>query len=255
MKVVIPGGEPFFYPGGDVGCLLIHGFPGAPEEMRWMGKYLAEQGFSVLGVRLFGLATNPADANRARWHDWLASVEDGYHMLNGVASKIVAMGVSTGGAMSLLLARAFPLEGIVVMSTPAELPDKLAMRLRPVAPLVTRFWQFSSDDSPSDWHDKEAEKKQVHYPKIPNRAAAIELHDALHEASSHLDEVTVPVLLMYAEGDGTTPPESAQAIHDRLASTDKQILWLNNSGHNIPRDADRQRAFEAAAAFTRRVTS
>ncbi|MDK1046444.1 MAG: hypothetical protein QGM45_12280, partial [Anaerolineales bacterium] len=89
MRVLVDRGEPFFYPGGDIGCLLIHGFSGAPEEMRWMGKYLAEHGFTVLGVRLFAHATQVTDMNRARWEDWLANVEDGYHMLRGLASQVV----------------------------------------------------------------------------------------------------------------------------------------------------------------------
>ena len=254
MKTLMSGGEPFLYPGGDVGCLLIHGFPGAPEEMRWMGQYLSEQGFTALGVRLFGLATQPADANRARWHDWLASVEDGYHLLQGMTSQIVLMGVSTGGALSLLMARDFPVAGLVVMATPNKIPDARAQRLRPLAPLVTRFWRYATEDRESDWHDKEAEKLQVYYEDIPTRAAGVELHDVLDEASDSLSEVTAPLLLIYAKGDGTTPAESAQFIYDGVSSTDKEILWLNDSGHNIPRDAARQQAFEAAAAFVRRVT-
>ena len=254
MTVVVPGGEPFFYPGGDVGCLLVHGFPGAPEEMRWMGQYLSEQGFSSLGVRLFGMATQPADANRARWRDWLASVEDGYHMLSENTSKVVVMGVSMGGALSLLLARDFPVSGVVVMSTPDKIPDEMTRRLRPIAPLITRFWHFAKQAGESDWHDKEAELLQVHYDRVPTRAA-VELHDILEEMRNSLDRVTVPALLIYAEGDGTTPHEAPQIIHERLGSNDKQIIWLKDSGHNIPRDAARQQAFEAAAAFARRVTT
>jgi carboxylesterase len=44
--------EPFFFPGNDTGCLLIHGFTGAPTEMRPLGEFLAGKGYTVLGVRL-----------------------------------------------------------------------------------------------------------------------------------------------------------------------------------------------------------
>ena len=67
MKQIIPTAEPFFLPGqpGKPGCLLIHGFTGAPKEMRWMGEYLSrEAGFPCLGVRLAGHATQPADMIR-----------------------------------------------------------------------------------------------------------------------------------------------------------------------------------------------
>ena len=29
---IIPGAEPFFFPGGEISCLLAHGFTGAPKE-------------------------------------------------------------------------------------------------------------------------------------------------------------------------------------------------------------------------------
>ena len=83
MNQIIPGAEPFFFPGGSTGCLLVHGFTGTPKEMRAMGEYLHQRGFSVLGVRLTGHATRPEDLQRARWQDWLLSVEDGWQLLKG----------------------------------------------------------------------------------------------------------------------------------------------------------------------------
>jgi len=47
--MIIPTAEPFFLPGNRVGCLLVHGFTGAPKEMRWMGEFLNQQGYTVLG--------------------------------------------------------------------------------------------------------------------------------------------------------------------------------------------------------------
>ena len=255
MNTLMQGGEPFFFPGeSDVGCLLTHGFTGAPEEMRWMGKYLANQGFTTLGVRLFGHATQPADMNRARQQDWLASVEDGYHLLSNQVSKMVVIGLSTGGALSLIMARDFPVSGVVVMSTPTQFPDKRVRQLRPIVPLVSKIWRFAAHDGESDWHDKDAEQKQVHYPVFPVRATA-ELYDLIDDMRDTLDQVTVPALLIYASEDGIIPRESGQEMHDRLGSTDKELLWLTDSGHNIPRDASREQAFEAATAFIRRVTA
>ena len=44
MSMILEGGEPFFMPGNQIGCLLIHGFTGAPKEMRWLGDHLANEG-------------------------------------------------------------------------------------------------------------------------------------------------------------------------------------------------------------------
>ena len=80
-NLVMQGAEPFFFPGGPTGCLLIHGFTGTPREMRWMGEYLSKKGFTVLGVRLAGHATSPEDMRRSSWRDWVASIEDGITLL------------------------------------------------------------------------------------------------------------------------------------------------------------------------------
>ena len=128
MSEIIPTAEPFFFPGGPIGCLLVHGFTGTPKEMRWMGEYLAEKGYSVLGVRLAGHATHPADLLRLRWQDWLASVEDGWNLLRGVTPDIFMVGLSMGGILSLLFASQHPVRGVVTMSTPYRLPKDQLLR-------------------------------------------------------------------------------------------------------------------------------
>ena len=89
-----------------------------------MGEYLHQQGFTCLGVRLAGHATHPEDMIRSRYTDWMASVEDGYHLLRGYADNIFLAGLSMGGVLSLLMStRLVPrVSGVIAMSTPQRLP-------------------------------------------------------------------------------------------------------------------------------------
>ncbi len=120
---LIPSAEPFFFPGRPTGCLLVHGFTGAPKEMRWLGEYLAGQGHTVLGVRLSAHATQPEDMIRSRWWDWVASVEDGWAMLSGCTERIFVIGLSMGGILALLSASYQPVAGVVAMAVPHHLPQ------------------------------------------------------------------------------------------------------------------------------------
>src|SRR5687768_12862436 len=124
MSQVIPTAEPFFLLGDSAkpACLLIHGFTGTPKEMRWMGEYLNQQGYTCLGVRLAGHATRPEDMIRSRYTDWMASVEDGYHLLRGVTDKVFLVGLSMGGILSLLMSTRLEVKGVIAMSTPSRLP-------------------------------------------------------------------------------------------------------------------------------------
>ncbi len=87
-----------------------------------MGEYLHRQGYTCLGVRLAGHATQPEDMIRSRWTDWTASVEDGYNLLCGLTDDIFLVGLSMGGILSLLMSTRLKVRGVIAMSTPSRLP-------------------------------------------------------------------------------------------------------------------------------------
>ena len=252
MSLILEGGEPFFMPGNQIGCLLIHGFTGTPKEMHWLGEHLANEGYTVLGPRLFGHATNQKDMIRARWIDWVASAADGYHLLRDVCTQIVVMGLSMGGVLALYLGARFPVAGIAAMSAPYVTPHPLMRYLRPITPLISRVWRYAAK-GPSDWRDPEAAEGHLDYQGYPVRAAA-ELDDLIGTMRRGLHRITAPVLLIYSRGDEVVDAEHALAISENLTSSQAEMLWVENSGHVITRDAEREVVFAAAADFVRRVT-
>jgi hypothetical protein len=113
-----PSTEPFYFPGNEIGCLLIHGFTGTPKEMRWMGEYLARQGYSVLGVRLAGHATSRRFAPYILATGSLQSKTAGTCSADPpVASSCVAC---PWRHASLYFAAQRTVAGIVAMSTPTK---------------------------------------------------------------------------------------------------------------------------------------
>jgi len=243
--------EPFFFPGDETGCLLVHGFTGTPKEMRWLGEDLAGQGRTVLGIRLAGHATKPDDMLRTRWQDWLASVEDGWYVLSGCTKRIFIAGLSMGGILSLRFAARFSVAGVVAMSTPHHLPPDRRLpyikALSKVQPRITK--------GPSDWHDTEAEQAHVDYPDYPTRSLA-ELRDLLAEMRASLPQVTAPTLLIYSRQDGSVRPEDGHAdlIYNALGSKQKSVFWVQGSGHVITCDAARPIVFQTVSQFIHQVT-
>ena len=250
--MIIPTAEPFFFPGKKISCLLVHGFTSAPKEMRWMGEYLAEQGFSVLGVRLAGHATNPEEMIRTRYIDWMHSVEDGYHLLKGIADKVVLVGISMGGALSLLMASKLNVAGVFAMSTPYALADSRIRLAKFLSPLI-KYMPKTSQEPGATWLDKESWKDHISYPQNPVRSAA-EIALLLDEMRAALPKVDVPTLLVHSRNDSYVPPTSMKNIYNALGSSDKEMLWVIESGHVIPREPAKAEVFPAAANFVRRVT-
>jgi carboxylesterase len=249
MKLIQPGGEPFLFPGGSVGCLLVHGFTGAPREMLDLGEHLAEQGHTVHGVRLFAHGTQIDDMLRAHWHDWLASVEDGYYLLQSHCDRIVIMGLSMGGMLSLIFASRFPVSSVVAMSTPYALPADWRLRFIRFFSLFKRHVAKGE----SDWVDPTAEENHFDYPYYPTSSVA-ELRDLVVVMQSALPRINIPTLIIHSKNDGGVPPQNAEKIFQALGSSDKTLEWVQRSGHVITRDAERQRVFELAAAFVKEVT-
>ncbi len=172
--MIIPTAEPFFFPGqpGQPGCLLIHGFTGTPKEMRWMGEYLHAQGYSCLGVRLAGHATRPEDMIHSRYTDWMASVEDGYHLLCGATNRVYLMGLSMGGVLALLMSTRLDVAGVVAMDTLYRIPYSYPVWM---IKLISKFmpYQRKSNEAPgASWFDKDAYAAQISYPQNPVRSAA-----------------------------------------------------------------------------------
>jgi len=252
--MIIPTAEPFFFPGklGQPGCLLTHGFTGAPKEMRWMGEYLSRKGFPSLGIRLAGHATRPEDMIRSRYTDWMASVEDGYHLLRGVSDRIYLVGLSMGGALSLLLSTKLNVAGVIAMSTPYQIPHAYPTWMMK---LVAKFvpYQSKSKELPGEsWFDKEAYAEHISYPKNPVRSGA-EMKLLLGEMRQALPEVNVPVLLIHSKNDKYILPENMEKIFADLGTSDKTKFYVTEAGHVVTRDAARDQVFEAASAFIRRI--
>jgi carboxylesterase len=258
MRQIIPTAEPFFFTGkaarARIGCLVTHGFTGAPKEMRWLGEYLNRQGYTVCGIRLNGHATKPEDMIRSRYRDWLLSVEDGYNLLSTCTDQVFLLGLSMGGILSLTSASYLPVRGVVAISTPYEMPVKtpLPLGIIKAISLVKPFLKKSA--APDDgWFDKAAFAQHVSYPENPLRSG-VELKlliDAMHAA---LPSVKVPVLLIHSKNDDYVIQGGMQKLYDALGSKDKHMLWVENSGHVITEEPQREKVFKASADFIKRVS-
>ncbi len=201
-----------------------------------------------MGVRLAGHATRLDDMVRQSWQDWLASVEGGYSYLKSIVDDIFIIGLSMGGVLSLLFASQFPVSGVVTMSTPYALPhDPRLPFLRVISLFISRV-----NKGAADWRNPEAALDHVEYPYHPTRGI-LQLRDLLQTMRTSLPGITSPALIIHSKNDLGVAPQNAELIYNALGARDKQILWVENSGHVIPREPDRWIAFQATEAFIQRV--
>ena len=248
MKTIMQGAEPFFWDGNDIGCLLVHGFTGTPKELRWMGEYLAEKGFTVLGVRLAGHGTSMDDMLQTTWHDWFGSVKEGYSDLISRGKRVVVLGLSMGGALSLHLAAHVPVMGVVAMSTPIRLISPYSSFL----PIVRYFVKYMPKGK-GTWVDPSVEEWHISYSHYPTDSI-IELRKFLAHLRDDLPEVSAPVLLMQSKTDNLVSPRNVNELTGLLSGAQSvETFWVDESDHVITEDVAKEEVFRRAEEFVLKV--
>jgi carboxylesterase len=230
--------EPFFFPGGEPGVLLIHGFLTAPGEMRPLGEHLAAAGMTVSGIRLRGHGTKPEDLARASWQEWLADVEAGLAELQRHCTRICVAGLSLGGALALHAAAHNPVKRVVTFSAPdSKLAHHPLLELAKAGARIARFVPKIG----SDVRDPEARRGHFTYTKIPLRSVR-QIMALMETIDAQLPHITAPTLLVQARHDLVVPQQTPQRIAARLGGPSR-IFWVERGGHTVVMDYDREIVF------------
>ena len=241
----LPGAEPFFLPGGRHGVLLIHGFTGLPAELRLMGAYLNERGFTVLAIRLAGHGATVEDLSRMEHEDWMDSVRDGYAILSGACDRVSAIGHSMGAIFALLLSIESELTHVVSLGAPIMIAPEQGLEHLP-----TR-------EACIDRYVPKARRKLRDVPQGANntyrRMPLVSIHELLDVVAilcAQIGRVTAPLLIVHGERDHTADPKSADYLYENVGSPRCEKFILPDAGHLLPLDTGvRERVFARTAAF------
>jgi carboxylesterase len=247
----MPGAEPFFFPGNDIGVLLIHGITGTPREMLGMGAYLNQQGCTCLGIRLSGHATRVENLAHCTWQDWYSDVLDGISSLRCVAKHIFLAGLSMGGILSLYTAsQIHDLSGVIAMSTPYMISND--WRLKFIN--LYKFFINRIEKGAPDWEDKEMLSHHLEYPYFPVESV-IQLNELSGLMRAGLPQITSPVCLMHSLGDKGIPFENMAQIYQAIGSKTTEQITIERGSHTMTCDCEKSSVYANAHAFIQKVIS
>jgi carboxylesterase len=231
---VLEGAEEFRFGTGPAGVLMIHGFTGSPQGLRSLGEDLATRGLAVEGIRLPGHGTTWEDLNLKKAGDWRNAVEEGYETIARGRDEVFVVALSFGAALAVdfIASRPGRVAGLVTLAGFVYTDDPR----RFFAPIVKRFVR-SLPGVANDIADPAG--REIAYDRVP-AAAAADMLRVIRSARRSLPQVRCPVLVMHGRNDHTVKPANSEIIHREVASTDKELVWLDRSYHVVTLDYDRE---------------
>ena len=245
---VIPGAQAWSHVGaGDVGALVVHGFTGNPSSMREIAEVFGSAGYHVELPRLAGHGTSVEEMMDTRWADWTRDAEDALSKLRERCSKIVVVGLSMGGAITLWLAsRHADLAGIVCVNpTTKSSPAKLAG-----ARLAVKTGKKSLPAIGSDIADPSV--KESSYDATPLAAAVSLFADGLKPLSKKYGQIKVPLLLVTSKNDHVVKPAESDFLAKNYAGNVERV-FLERSFHVATQDYEKDVIHRHSLDFAKRV--
>ena len=228
-------GSTFFLQGTKpAGILLLHGFTATTVEVRPLAEHLHAAGFSVFSPLLPGHGTQPEDMIRVHWQDWYETARIGLEKLQHTPNVFVA-GESMGGLLSLLLAANHPSIKGVILYAPAIKINGI-WRAKWLAPFIKIMPKnYLPEDNEED---NQNQKLPWQGYNVVALAAVAQLEKLQKEVLRQILQVKQPVLIFQGRKDRTIDPFGSELIYSKLSSSQKSLVWLENSGHCVVLDRE-----------------
>lgn len=230
----------------DAAALCLHGLTGTPYEVLPVAEALVARGVRARGPWMAGHEGGHEALARTSGADWVGLAAAELARLRSEHARVFVVGVSMGGLVSLRLAQTTAVDGLVVVGVPLGLPRHLrllARLLRPVLPYRAKRG--------SDICEPVARARHPGLAAMP-LAAVVELTRLQALVASQLDRVRAPILVAHGRRDRTAAPADAARLHAAVESSERELFYLERSGHVATVDYDGPALARAAADFLAR---
>lgn len=232
---------------------MLHGFTGNPSSMTPQATAFAAAGLHVEQPRLPGHGTSLEDMMTTDWSDWSGEAAAAYDRLAERADKIVVIGLSMGGTLTLWtgLQRQDDdrLKGLICVNaaTVPQPDDVMAM--------VAEMLDDGTEVMPGIGSDiADPDVTEIAYEGTPLRQLVSLSNDGLAPIADRYGEITIPILIFSSVDDHVVPPASSEHLRD-TAGGEVEFVVLERSYHVATQDYDRDLISEQSLAFIERVTS
>ncbi len=230
--------------------LLCHGYKSSPKEMEDLSKMFNQKGFFTYCVRLAGHGTNPENIKYVKWQDWNDSLQRGYAILKNTTDKVLLVGFSTGGLLSLYnSSRKSARNPAVVAINPAiKLRDIRSNLVSTIDKWNSLLTKFNISAGKFEYVESNPENPELNYSKNYLKGV-LQLKKLMKITEDSLDRVTSPALLIQASGDPVVNPNGAELIYRKIKSKQKLLFKPDMNRHVVVKGKGSDLIFGAIKNF------
>jgi carboxylesterase len=244
MKIV--ASKPFTFKAGKRAVLLLHGFTGNTADVRMLGRFLENKGYTCHAPLYKGHGVPPEQLVESGPEDWWKDVVDGYQLLKSNGhDEIAVAGLSLGGVFSLKLGYTVPIKGIVPMCAPMYIKSEEVM----YKGILDYAREYKQREGKSE---EQIEKEMDEYQKAPMKTLKA-LQGLISDVRNNVDMIYAPTFVVQARHDQMINTNSANIIYDEVESPTKAIKWYEESSHVITLDKERDVLHEDVYQFLEKL--
>lgn len=240
--------EPFYFTGTNgKAVLLIHGWTSAPYEVRRLGKYLNENGYTVMGPLLRGHGTVSTDLENVKWEEWLFDVAKAYEELEKKHQEVYVAGTSIGANLAVMLAKSKPkISGIILMAMPYKI--KFESIVVPVVRIINLFKKYNKKFYPPTFGSSSTITRLISYQVYPIKSA-LETFKFIKISRKELSKVKQPCYILQSASDHIVAKNSLKKIYRKIGSKVKEKKYIYRAYHTFISDIKNEHIFQDILEF------
>jgi len=238
----------FYFKGNNKkAVLLLHGWSTTPYEIRRLGMFLNEGGYTVYAPMLAGHGTKPADLENVIYQDWLNDGQIAFDNLNKKYKQVFIGGTSMGASLTIQLAKENKnIAGLILMATPYRL------RFEEIVDLLVRFFskfkKYHKKFYPPTFGSSTTVTRLISYQQYPLKNV-LELAELVKESRKDLNKIFQPCLIMQSSSDHIISKSSLIKIYNQISSKKKKKKYVKRSYHTFIADIKNEHIFKDILNF------
>lgn len=222
---------PFTLNGGNGrAVLLVHGFPGSPDEMRPFAHLFHDLGWTARAMLLPGFGAQINSLPQRTYDEWLSAIMDELRALKREYAQVALCGHSMGGAMAINAAADFQPDGLILLAPFYTLDNVLwgsLPALQRIFPTFKPFRLFKPDfNNPEtregilrfmpelDLDDPQTRAAVMEF-ELPVKMLA-QIHKAGQNGYRNAPHIHCPTLIVQGHRDELVTPANTRKLSARI---------------------------------------